>query len=115
MNKNRHVQYVHQKRCLRANSWISSGCSLRRRGCLPADNPPVDVACPCGEVDTDQDEFAGICGERRSVLPVLNLLQGVFGRAFELELHDVNEPVGLEHRVNAAFISKLVADFLTGV
>ena len=56
MNKNRHVQYVHQKRCLRASSWIPSGCSLRVGGILSADNPPVDVVCLRGEVDTDKPD-----------------------------------------------------------
>ena len=64
--------------------------------------PSVNIACPGGEVHPYFEEFAGVRGEREGILPVLDLIQGLFGTAVELELHDVYVVSGLENQVYPA-------------
>ena len=53
-------------------------------------DPAVDVAGLGAEVDPDSEDLAGVRGEREDVLLLPDLLQGLLGRAVELELHHVH-------------------------
>ena len=63
--------------------------------------PAVDVARLAAEVDAHAEDPARVRDEGAGIVFVLNLPQGLFGGAVQLELHDVDEAVGLQHQVDA--------------
>lgn len=67
-----------------------------------ANNPPIDGLLFLGEVDADFHELSAIGGEGERVAFGINLRQGFFGRLVVLELHDVDDVVGLDYGVDAA-------------
>ena len=50
-------------------------------------HPLFYVACPGGEVHPDLEEPARVGGERKGILPVLDLLQGLLRAAVQFEPH----------------------------
>ena len=69
--------------------------------CLFFDNPPLYLPDFVAEVDTDLIEGSSVGGKGGSVAFLIDLADGFFGSAVQLELHDVDVVVGLHYHVYA--------------
>ena len=70
--------------------------------CLFFNNPPLYPPDCVAEVDSNFIEGSAVGGEGGGVAFLVDLADGFFGSAVQLELHDVDVSVGLHHHVYAA-------------
>ena len=64
--------------------------------------PRVDIPCLVVEIDPYPEQRPCVGSERQSVLLVLDLLQCLFRRTVQFELHNIDVAVGLQHQVDAS-------------
>ena len=69
--------------------------------CLFFNNPPLYPPDFVAEVDTDLIEGSSVGGKGGSIAFLIDLADGFFGSAVQLELHDVDVAVGLHYHVYA--------------
>ena len=65
-------------------------------------NPFVYVPGLAAEVHTYRVDFTAVLRERKGVLLLLDLLQGLLRAPVQLELHHIHIAVGLQHQVYPA-------------
>ena len=70
--------------------------------CLFFNNPPLYPPDFVAEVDTDLIEGPSVGGKGGGIAFLIDLADGFFGCAVQLELHDVDVLVRLHHHVDAA-------------
>ena len=73
---------------------------MGRKSCFY--QPPFYVARPGAEVHAYPEQWATVGFEGLRVVLFVNLPQRFFGSAFELELHDVDVAVCLQHEVHTS-------------
>ena len=71
---------------------------MGRKSCFY--QPPFYVARPGAEVHAYPEQWATVGFEGLRVVFFVNLPQRFFGSAFELELHDVDVAVCLQHEID---------------
>ena len=71
------------------------------RVCLFFDNPPLYSPDFVAEIYTYLIEGSAVGGKGSGVAFLIDLADGFFGTAIQLELHDINVAVGLHHHVYA--------------